>query len=130
MSIFNFNTKKYGSNQNQATNLDVDISLSKEEPPKFERIYKKKFDNGIRIEIKARRSRFSRSISYTGELTQPDRRWVFFDPERVADKIIDRDLVPVVQSFCFNILAMDKEWRASSFSNEFIDEDNVRWIRS
>jgi hypothetical protein len=65
--------------------------------PKFARSYTVKLDDRatLRVTIKSFLGRYS-----SGELTQPNGRWVFFDPDRIADKILDPVLLPLVERYC------------------------------
>jgi hypothetical protein len=64
----------------------------------------------------------------SGELTQSNGRWVLFEPERPADKILDREILPIVQRFCDEILALDAAY-VKSDPGEFVDVRGVRWRR-
>jgi hypothetical protein len=63
-----------------------------------------------------------------GELDQTDGRYVFFEPEKPADKILDRDILPIVQKRCDEIMAMDKAFRASD-PDQFEDKQGNVWKR-
>ncbi len=95
--------------------------------PKFERIYSAELSNGRTIVVKCRTT-YDGSRYKNGELDQPGGRWVLFDPDNVADKIIDPALVPLVQGRCDEISKVDKAFIASKPS-EFVDDAGVRWRR-
>ena len=93
--------------------------------PEFERVYSADLGNGKIIEVRYR-TYINRSNS--GELDQPGGRYVLFDPDNVADKILDPALVPLVQARCDEIKQIDAAYIKSKPS-EFIDEDGVKWRR-
>lgn len=95
--------------------------------PKFERVYSADLTNGRTIKVTMRTTFGGRRYSF-GELNQPGGRWVIFEPERVADKILDPALVPLVQSKVDEILEIDRRFVASDPS-EFVDEGGVQWRR-
>lgn len=70
---------------------------------------------------------FLGSVLRSGELDQGS-KWVLFDPEYPADKILDRDILPAVQSKAALILAADKSFR-SSRPTQYTDSDGVTWRR-
>jgi hypothetical protein len=53
---------------------------------------------------------------------------MFFDPERVADKIIDPVLVAPVEALSAKILALDASWLAEA-AKEYTDASGVTWRR-
>jgi hypothetical protein len=53
---------------------------------------------------------------------------VFFDPEKPADKILDRDILPTVERLCTQVIAADHQWYDAN-PNEFIDVRGVKWVR-
>lgn len=65
---------------------------------------------------------------FSGELTQPNGRWVHFDPERIADKIIDPLLVPLVEKAVRAVFALDKAFMDSR-PDRFTDEKDRVWVR-
>lgn len=95
--------------------------------PAFKREYTAKIDARCSIKISLR-SWWHGDRMKSGELNQPDGKWLLFDPDAVADKIIDPILVPLVQAKVDAILAMDKAYMDSEPS-EFTDETGVRWQR-
>ncbi len=104
------------------------ITLSPEDRPEFKRTYKKKLDARCTIKVDIYVF-YGSHISESGELTQPDGRWVLFDPRKVADKIIDPVLVSLVQKACDEILALDAAFRAN-LPDEFTDDGGVKWKRA
>jgi hypothetical protein len=63
-----------------------------------------------------------------GELTQPGGRWVMFDPKDPAEKILDRELVPLVIAACKEIFELDNAFMKSD-PGEYIDEKGQTWKR-
>lgn len=106
----------------------ISIKDVREERPDFRRVYSTKLaDRGTAtIEI---RTFIGNSRYASGELRQNDGRWVLFEPERVADKIIDPVLVPLVEQFAKQVFALDKAFMASDPS-EFIDESGATWRKA
>lgn len=99
--------------------------------PEFKREYTVILPRDITMKITIRSSydSYSGYSLYTeGELMQPDDRWVLFEPERPADKILDRELLPSIEVYCKEILGQDRQFRHSK-PNEFTDESGAIWIR-
>jgi len=70
------------------------------------------------------------ALTFSDELKQRDGKWIIFDCDDVAEKIIDRDLVPKVESACKSIHAIATEfWRQNNDPNEFTDRDGRIWRR-
>ncbi len=105
---------------------DIHIEDVRQDAPEFKRLYTGKLDERARIKIDCHT--FMRSRMFSGELTQPNGRWILFDPEAIADKIIDPLLVPLVQGFVDQALKLDREFLASD-PVEFTDENGRRWRR-
>lgn len=93
--------------------------------PEFRRIYSATINQRAGIKITAE-TFFNRR--FDGELIQPDGRWVDFDPNAIAEKILDRELVPLVQSYVDKIKSLDRSYMDSNPS-EFIDAHGVKWRR-
>jgi hypothetical protein len=108
------------------TDESMRIENVREDAPAFKRIYKGHLDARCSITVTMKTSYGSRYKS--GELTQPNGRWVLFDPDEVADKILDPVLVPLVQSFCDAAEVQDKAFIQSD-PREFSDEHGARWVR-
>lgn len=109
-----------------ATAFDVKWAL--EERPKFRRFYSRQLDARAHIKLEARSFWSLGRRAWSGELRQPGGRWVFFDPERVADKILDPLLVPLVEAACAEAIRLDREFIRSRPA-EFVDEDGTTWRR-
>lgn len=105
----------------------IDVTLKREDVPEFRRSYKTQVGDGFTVEVTmvtsslylGRRDRLS-------QLTQKNGKYILFDARSVADKIIDRELYPLVQAVVDTILAMDAEYIASN-PTEFIDETGAIW---
>ena len=98
----------------------------REDAPKFARKYRVALTEGRTMEITARNRYFGGGRDYSGEVDQPGGRWILFDPLRVADKIIDRDLVPLMERLIAAIVAADKAWSKSN-QNRFTDDKGRVW---
>jgi hypothetical protein len=105
----------------------VTIKQAKESRPQFERTYTARLDNRTVIEVRLSTS-YGTRYSY-GYLNQPDGKYISFDPEAVAEKIIDPLLVPIVKYFVDGILQMDKEFIQAK-PDSFIDESGQTWRRA
>lgn len=99
----------------------------RQDRPEFQRVYTQKLDERATLIITAKW--FIGDVFITGELRQPGGRYVTFQLDEIAEKIIDPMLVPLVQQAVRNILKIDKEWRASR-PNSFIDEAGDHWVRA
>lgn len=64
----------------------------------------------------------------SGELKQPNGRWVYFDPDNIADRIIDRDLVKLVEQAVAQIYELDRQFIAAN-PRSFTDDSGVVWSR-
>jgi hypothetical protein len=107
--------------------LAIAIESKPADRPRFERIYTAQLDARASIKIRMYTSYGGDRYS-SAELDQPNGRWVTFDPDRVADKILDPLLVPIVEKYCAEIARQDKEFIASNPS-EFTDESGTVWQR-
>lgn len=112
----------------QVTASGITVKDKPADRPKFERVYTAKLDNRATIELKAMNG-YSGSRYWYGELTQPNGRWVLFDPERVAEKILDPLLVPLIQARVDEAFALDKAFIKGD-PKSFIDEAGIVWRKS
>lgn len=96
--------------------------------PGFKREYKVAISPNVSMKISAN-SYNSGTRYFQGELDQSGGRWVLFDPESPADKILDRELLPIIQRFCTQILALDRAF-VKSAPREYMDESGVIWRRA
>jgi hypothetical protein len=111
------------------TTSGVNIENVRNEMPEFRRIYTAELVGADRrCTIKIEMRVWSLGLCKSGELTQHDGRWVYFDPDNIAEKIIDRTLVPLVQRYVDEIYDIDRAFRKSK-PNQFIDEHGVIWQR-
>jgi hypothetical protein len=107
----------------------IETKLVPEEEPEFKRLYNVKLDERCSMTITARTSSILGRRDFSGELTQPGGRWVLFDPERVADKILDPTLVPLIEARVKEIIALDKRLQGNGPS-EFKDDRGTVWVRA
>lgn len=100
--------------------------------PTFARIYQANLskDRKLKVTIIGRTQHYDLlpNIDKIGQIDQFDGKWTIFDPDDVADKIIDPQLVPEVQKLCSEINAADKKYRENKPS-EFTDESGTTWVR-
>jgi hypothetical protein len=108
----------------EKTPSGLNVENIREEPPKFERVYTSRLDARASIKVTIKRS--YGGLYKTGELTQPNGRWVFFDPDAIADKIIDPVLVPLVQKCVDEIYQLDRAYRSPE-PGEFFDTRGVHY---
>jgi hypothetical protein len=118
MSFFGF-----GASSDVNTPDGINIHDTANDVPEFKRVYTIRLDN--RATMKITMKTFLNRIMTSGELTQPNGRWVLFEPERVADKILDPTLVPIIERYVAEIFAIDKPYRASV--SEFTDDNGTTW---
>ncbi len=103
------------------------IRIEPEDQPAFSRHYKVPVSSQVMLEIDAKTSYGERR--YQGWLHQWDGRLVGFDPRAIADRILDRELVPVLEKLCPPIIAEDQRFLRLE-ANEFSDKSGARWIRA
>lgn len=111
----------------ETTPSGITVRAAREDRPKFKRIYEADLNSGRRIKVEIYTS-YGGSIFKNGELTQPGGRWVLFDPDRIADKILDQNLVPLVQERVDEIARLDKNFRHNN-PGEFVDDTGTTWQR-
>lgn len=103
----------------------VTIKEKRNDRPRFQREYSVSVSLGRRVELSFD-SYLSRRAS--GFLYQANGKWLIFDPDRIADQILDPALVPEVEAAVKSIRAMDKAFIDSKPSS-YTDEDGVKWCR-
>ncbi|MBD9542981.1 hypothetical protein IB276_26400 [Ensifer sp. ENS04] len=109
--------------------VGISIALKPEDIPRFHRTYSKRLSNKAVCAITMSNYYIGSGRMSSGELTQPNGRWVLFDPERIADKILDPALVPLIEEFAKQVMALDREFMKNRPS-EFVDESGVVWRRA
>jgi hypothetical protein len=110
----------------EKTESGISVENIREDVPKFERVYTARLDASATIKVTIRRSWGGSDLYKTGELTQPNGRWVLFDPNAIADKILDPALVPLVQKCVDEIYGLDRAYRSPEPS-EFLDKRGVHY---
>ena len=108
---------------------EISIKDVPNEAPAFKRKYMATVKPGITITIKAKTWYvFSSERQYSGELNQGlgFDKWILFNPDNIADKILDHELVPKIQSLTDQIIITDKKWIASN-PQLFTDESGRTW---
>lgn len=113
--------------QESNSGTGINIKQLREAKPQFAREYAVAISRDVKLEVTIKWFLFGDTMK-SGILTQTGGRWVVFDPERPADKILDRELLPEIQDRCAEILRLDKEWRANK-PPEFTDENGNRWVK-
>lgn len=111
----------------ETTESGMKVENLRADVPEFRREYSGRLDERAKCVIEARTSTFGRY--FTGELEQPNGNKIWFDPARIADKIIDPLLVPLVSKFCDEMFALDRAY-VKSKPSEFVDKNGDRWKRS
>lgn len=82
----------------------------------------------IRMQTDCSRYQNKKRLVDIAKLVQPDGRYIFFDPAKVADKILEPGLVKPVEELSAQIIAMDLNWwDTSKESFEFTDRIGMRW---
>lgn len=107
----------------------INIKDIPEDVPQFKREYTAQIHGRATIEVKITIKTYNYGSSKMGELTQPNGGWVFFDPDRVAEKILDPILVPQVQAVVDQVYELDKQYRHPG-PNSFKDERGTTWVRA
>lgn len=108
------------------TDSGISVKNVHADAPPFKRTYTTKLSDRASVEVTTKT--FIGSRMNSGELTQPNGRWLLFDPERIADKILDPVLVPLVEAFVKEVFELDKAFMASKPS-EFTDDHGTTWRR-
>lgn len=96
--------------------------------PKMERHYTAKLSDDAVIDVTIFTWGLSWSPLYkSAKLTQPNGNMIYFDPDKIAEKIIDHDLVPLVQAAVGQIYELDAPYRENGGPTEFVDEKGAVW---
>jgi hypothetical protein len=104
---------------------DIAVKNVREDRPKFGRAYSARLDERAVCTVVAKN--FC-GRSFYGELRQPNGNSMWFDPDRVADRVLDPTLVPLVERFLKEVKRLDQEFMDSRPSL-FVDEVGTTWVR-
>ena len=66
-------------------------------------------------------------VEFSDKLKQPNGNWILFDCAAVADKVLDRDLVPEVEKDCAIVHAQALMFWKETPPNQFTDQRGVTW---
>jgi hypothetical protein len=110
----------------ETTTSGLHVENVRADKPEFKRLYTVQLNQRAFMKVDIHTSLGHRWTS--GELSQPNGRWILFEPERVADKILDPVLVPIIERYVAEIFALDKTFMASN-PGEYIDDGGCRWRR-
>jgi len=111
----------------QTTDSGIHVEDVRDDVPEFKRVYTATLGDR-HIALKVTIHTFCGSRFDQGELTQPGGRWVMFDPKDPAEKILDRELVPLVIVACKEIFQLDNAFMKSN-PGEYTDEKGQTWRR-
>jgi hypothetical protein len=101
----------YKADRLETTPSGIQIANGREENPRFRRIYSAQVTDEVTIECEAY-TMYGRT--WRGELRQRNGDTVWFEPERPAKKILDRDLVPLIVRRCEEMFELDRAYMASN----------------
>jgi hypothetical protein len=104
----------------------VKVTEVPEDMPQFKRNYVAQVTDDVKITITMKTYSFGRQSA--GELRQSDDKYVWFDPERVADRILDHTLVPLIEERIKAIFSLDKEFMNSN-PCQYTDEKGTKWCK-
>ncbi len=104
----------------------VHVTDVPEDVPQFKRNYVAAVTDDVTITITMKTYSYGRQSA--GELRQSDNKYVWFDPERVADRILDHTLVPLIEDRIKAIFTLDREFIKSN-PCQFTDEKGTKWCR-
>jgi len=101
---------------------NIQIEDSPVAVPEFKRAYSVHLPDNRILKLTYYDTHNILGIEKEGELDQAggiisDDRWVLFDPSNIADKILDPQLVPVIQQYVEQIEKIDNEFRKSNPMN-------------
>jgi hypothetical protein len=125
LGVFMFGLSSCRKSQITTATLNGAIQVKEvaEDAPKFKREYKVALTEGRSMTVAIQNYGFISGISRSGELD-----YILFDPDRVADKVIDPALAPLVQRYCAEIEVADDAWRASR-PDRYVDSEGATWVR-
>ena len=108
---------------------NIKIDDIRDDAPEFGKTYAGKLSNNARVELTARCWFSWERRSWTGSLTQPNGNSISFDPDRIADKIIDPVLVPLVKAFVDASKQLDAEFMNGPL-NSLVDNKGGIWKKA
>lgn len=119
-----------GCTQQEAPTMvdGVEVRDVPQDPPAFERVYVESISDNVTVRITMKSYSFGRSDRF-GELQQSDGKYVLFNIGRVAEKIIQAELVPHVERAVQHVLALDAAYMKSKPAS-FVDVHGTRWVRA
>lgn len=103
----------------------VTVKDKRNDRPRFQREYTVTVSLGRKVQLTFDSYLSRRS---DGFLYQANGKRLIFDPDRIAEQILDPVLVPEVEAAVKTIQAMDKAFMDSKPSS-YTDEDGVKWCR-
>lgn len=107
---------------------NVKVQTVREDAPKFKRQYTAIVCGNIELELNIKDGSYSwetpREIS--GWLKQPNRGFVSFDPESIAEKVIIPEVVEVTRAFIRHAQKLDAEYVKNL--DKFVDEKGRTWV--
>lgn len=109
--------------------VGISMKTKAEERPRFEISYSKQIDDNANIIITCYSFWGGTERTMSGELRQPNGRWVLFEPYRVADKILDPRLIKPIEDFVKIVVKMDNKFIRSKPS-EYIDKSGQKWVKA
>lgn len=116
-----------GAKSVPVSNTPMTVQSVPGDQPAFKRVYNVRINKNVTMTITARTGLLGRT--YDGELDQGGwGKWVLFEPENPADKILDRDILPDVEKYCKIVIEDDKKF-INSKPDTFTDENGVVWKR-
>lgn len=110
------------------TKPEIKIVDVLENEPSFRKCYSGTLSNNARIELEAQKGFSWKPRIWSGILAQPNGNRIYFDPSNIAEKIIDPQLVPLIQNFVQAAFELDQQFMESP-RDTFVDKNNHVWKR-
>lgn len=107
----------------------VSVSPIPEESPRWRRRYSVILPRGLemRVEMRSYGGLYDGGERYDhSTLTQPDGKWLLFNLDAPADKILDQGILPFVDAAAREIRRQDAAFMATA-RHQFVDETGVIW---